>query len=89
LKIELVFGRRLTVESILQSETVEQLAVVLGGQDSHETLAVVAIQKTGSRLPFFCLGAGPMFRPMARRFGADQPFLGVRTDPAEWTHLSA
>ena len=25
---------------------------------------------------------------MARRFGPDQPFLGVRTDPSEWTHLS-
>jgi amino acid adenylation domain-containing protein len=88
LEIELAFGKSLTVESIFQSDTVEQLAVVLGSEDSHETPSVVAIQKTGSRPPFFCLGAGPMFRPMARRFGADQPFLGVRTDPAEWTHLS-
>jgi amino acid adenylation domain-containing protein len=88
LEIERVFGKSLTVECIFESETVEQLARVVGTQESHEAPAVVAIQKTGNRPPFFCLGAGPMFRPMARRFGRDQPFLGVRTNPAEWTHLS-
>ena len=64
LEIERVFGKNLTVETIFQAETVEQLALVLGSQDAHERPAVVAIQKTGSRPPFFCLGAGPMFRPM-------------------------
>jgi amino acid adenylation domain-containing protein len=87
LEIERVFGKKLTVATIFEAETVEQLARILDQQSFQES-SMVAIQKSGSNPPFFCLGAGPMFRSLARRFGPDQPFLGVRVDPAEWTHLS-
>ena len=30
-----------------------------------------------------------MFRPLAKRFGPDQPFLGVRVEASDWTHLPA
>ena len=42
------------------------------------------IQAGGSRLPFFCLGAGPMYRELARLLGPEQPFLGpVLPRPSE------
>jgi amino acid adenylation domain-containing protein len=88
IEIECVFGRKLSVAAIFQAETVEQLAAVIDQCEFEDSSLVIPIQKSGSNPPFFCLGAGPMFRALARRFGPDQPFLGVRADPSEWTHLS-
>ena len=44
---------------------------------------VAFIKPDGSRPPFFCVGAGPFFLPLAKRFHRDRPFLGLTLqDPA-------
>jgi thioesterase domain-containing protein/acyl carrier protein len=89
LEIEQAFGKMLTVEDIFEAETIERLARVLDQQKLQHSSTMVAIQRSGSNPPFFCLGAGPMFRPLAKRFGPDQPFLGVRVEASDWSHLTA
>jgi aspartate racemase len=50
---------------------------------------VVPIQPTGSKPPFFCIGAGPIFRPLALRLGLDQPFFGLTTIKSDMRDLPA
>jgi oxalate---CoA ligase len=38
---------------------------------------VAFIKPDGSRPPFFCVGAGDFFFPLAKRFHREQPFLGL------------
>jgi aspartate racemase len=79
-RIEHAFGKKLSMAAIFEAPTIEQQASVLGNSSTLRwPLALVPIQPAGSRPPFFCFGfgAGPMFRPLARRLGSDQPLLGV------------
>ena len=50
---------------------------MLRDPDSLKLSQVYGIQPNGFRPPFFCVGAGPLFRTLANRLGIDQPFLGV------------
>lgn len=79
-RIEHAFGKKLSMAAIFEAPTVEQQAAVLGNSRALRwPSALVPIQPAGSGPPFFCfgLGAGPIFRPLARHLGSDQPLLGV------------
>jgi len=66
--------------TIFEAPTIEQQAAVLGNSRALRwPSALVPVQPAGSRPPFFCFGygTGPVFLPLARRLGFDQPLLGV------------
>jgi thioesterase domain-containing protein len=48
----------------------------------------VPIQPLGSMAPFFCFGAGPASRDLARQLGWDQPFFGVSLDQSDLQWLT-
>jgi amino acid adenylation domain-containing protein len=79
-RIEHTFGKELSMAAIFEAPTIEQQASLLGnGGALRRPSALVPIQPDGSKPPFFCfgLGAGPVFRSLARRLGSDQPLIGV------------
>jgi acyl carrier protein len=80
MRIEQLFGKRLSMATLFQAPTIRQSAVVLESQTSSSP-QVIPVQPAGSLAPFFCIGAGPLFRPLALRLGTDRPFLSLVTPP--------
>jgi len=79
-RIEQAFGKKLSMAAIFQAPTVEQQGAMLRNRSTLPQLsAVLPIQPAGSKPPFFCFGfdTGPVFLPLARRLGSDQPLLCV------------
>jgi natural product biosynthesis luciferase-like monooxygenase protein len=77
-QIQKEFGQRLPVATVLESPTIEALAIVLTGKETVTTVCrVIPLKPQGTRTPFICLGASPLFLPLARLLGPDQPFCGV------------
>jgi thioesterase domain-containing protein/acyl carrier protein len=79
-RIEQAFGKRLSMAAIFEAPTIEQQASMLRkGSIVLRHSAVIPVQPGGSQPPFFCFGfnAGPVFLPLARRLGSDQPLLSV------------
>lgn len=81
-RIEQSFGKKLSIVTVFQAPTIEMQALLL--RDGSATAVrwpsgVVPVQPGGSNPPFFCFGygAGPVFLPLARRLGPDQPVLGI------------
>jgi amino acid adenylation domain-containing protein len=75
-RVEHVFGRRLSMGMLFQAPTIRQLAGILENQ-VLSTPQLIPVQPAGSLAPFFCIGAGPLFRPLALRLGNDRPFLSL------------
>jgi amino acid adenylation domain-containing protein len=89
-RVEKALGQKLPVISIFQLPTISELAPLLVTPGSPQEVAgIVPIQPAGSRPPFFCIGAGPIFRPLALRLGLDQPFLGLTTVKSDMLDLPA
>jgi hypothetical protein len=57
--------------------TMERLAGMLRYPITLKRPQMFGIKPEWFRPPFFCVGAGPLFRTLANRLGIDQPFLGV------------
>lgn len=82
-RIEQEFGRNLPITALLRAPTVEQLAVLLQGETSHEDWSsLVPIQPQGSRPPLFVVhgagGAVIVYRDLAIHLGKDQPLYGLQ-----------
>ncbi len=78
-EIEQVMGAQLSIGDLFEAPTIERLALLVANYSSaRERPLLVAIQPAGSRPPFFCIGAGPLFRELAHRLGPDQPFLSLQ-----------
>ena len=75
-RIEQLFAKQLSMATLFQAPTIRQLAVVLENRVLSAT-QVIPVQPAGSLPPFFCIGAGPLFRPLALRLGTDRPFLSL------------
>jgi thioesterase domain-containing protein len=89
-RIGRVFGKQLSMAAIFQAPSVEQQALLLrNGITLPDATAVVPIQPAGSNSPFFLLGfgAGPIFLPLARRLGSEQPVLCVGLNLSEASQL--
>jgi thioesterase domain-containing protein/acyl carrier protein len=87
-RIEQLFGKRLSMATLFEAPTIGQLTPVLRDQVGSSS-RVIPIQPDGSSPPFFCFGAGPLFRPLADRLGTARPFLSLMpTDDAELKKLS-
>jgi amino acid adenylation domain-containing protein len=76
-RLEKALSMKITLATLMFAPTIERLAGLLRDPDSLKRPQVFGIQPDGFRPPFFCVGAGPLFRTLANRLGSDQPFLGV------------
>jgi len=77
LEIERHFNIEITIADLLAGPTIVQLAKVIDeAAPTRQPPQLAVIQPGGMRPPFFCLGAGPRYRELARRLGDEQPFLG-------------
>jgi phthiocerol/phenolphthiocerol synthesis type-I polyketide synthase E len=82
-QIERVFKVKLPLATLFDAPTIHELAQVLRSEAAPSGWSpLVAIRSTGSRPPFFCVhGAGGnvlIYRDLARRLGAEQPFYGLQ-----------
>jgi amino acid adenylation domain-containing protein len=82
-QIEKSFGKSLSVATLFQAPTVDELAKVLRQEGlSSSWSSLVPIQMEGSKPPFFAIHAGGghvlFYRDMARLMGPDQPFYGLQ-----------
>jgi thioesterase domain-containing protein/acyl carrier protein len=80
--IESSFNKKLEIGAIFEAPTIEKLAHVVGAAETVERLIhVIPLQTNGSRAPFFCIclfvGSGPVFMPLTKYLGEDQPFYGL------------
>jgi thioesterase domain-containing protein/acyl carrier protein len=77
-QIERTFGRTMSLALFLQSPTIEHISAFLGNEkEEARREQIVAIQREGSSAPLYLVDAGPLFRPLARRLGLDQPVFGM------------
>ncbi len=71
------FNQTLTLSALFEAPTVDQLADVVKGRKRRVDPRISPIQPHGSLPPFFCVGAGPLFRALTHHLGPEQPFLGL------------
>jgi thioesterase domain-containing protein len=84
-RLERELGTTLPLGAVFEAPTIESLALLLEAGDEtgrSRWTSLVPIQPNGSKPPIFCVhgGAGTILhlQPLARRLGADQPFLGLQ-----------
>jgi amino acid adenylation domain-containing protein len=82
-RIEQAFGKHLSIATLFQAPTIEQLAGILRQNGwSPAWSSLVAIQSGGSKPPFFCVhGVGGnvlRFYALAQHLGSDQPFYALQ-----------
>lgn len=94
-RVEQHFNIKLSVSSLFNAQTIEQLAHIIDHQQSDWT-PVVAIQPQGNKTPIFAIHAlGGMvfnYQPLAQALGNNQPFYGIQaygfeTEQTPFTHL--
>ncbi|MFN6486360.1 MULTISPECIES: non-ribosomal peptide synthetase [unclassified Nostoc] len=84
-QIKQQFGKDVSLTSLFQNPTIEQLATILQIDSDYESSScLVPIQPNGSKLPFFCLpGAGgePFYLyHLGRYLGEDQPLYSFQAN---------
>src|SRR5579875_1150254 len=82
-QIRAQFGRALPLSTLFQAVTIEQLAHILRQQtNSLLHSPVVALQRNGSKRPFFCIhpigGSVFAFAALAPHLGPGQPFYALQ-----------
>ena len=82
-QVQQQFGQNISLATLLQNATIEQMARVLRQQTAFLSWSpLVAIQPKGSKRPFFCVHPGPgsifCYLDLARHLGPDQPFYGLQ-----------
>jgi amino acid adenylation domain-containing protein len=87
-EVEESFAKELSMATLFEAPTIRELAVILESQAPSKP-GVIPVQPKGFRRPFFCVGAGPLFRPLALRLGTDRPFLSLMPSHLEIKQLSA
>ncbi len=77
-QIQKQFSQKLQLATVFNAPTIEALAAVLSARKTAAAVCrVIPIKPEGTRPPFICLGAGPLFLPLARLLGPEQPFYGL------------
>ncbi len=82
-EIEVLYGRRLPLATLLENPTVEDLARILRRDDWKASWSsLVKLQPKGSKPPLFCVHACGahvfIYTPLIRRLSTDQPVYGVQ-----------
>jgi thioesterase domain-containing protein len=93
-RIRKEFGREVPISFLLQSPTIERLAVLLRQNGSHlKRSAVVPIRAEGVWAPFFCVhpvgGNVLCYAPLARQLGTEQPFYAFQSPEPEQHTIEA
>jgi thioesterase domain-containing protein len=85
LEVERYWCVTITVADMFSAPTVAEFATVIDqAADRGQPPQLAIIQAGASLPPFFCLGAGPRYRELARLLGPKQPFIGpVHPRPSE------
>ncbi|MEY4518514.1 MAG: hypothetical protein RLZZ499_1113, partial [Cyanobacteriota bacterium] len=78
------FNQKLTLSTILQASTIEQLAKAISQQEYlPDSSYLVPIQPHGSKIPFFCIhgaqGEVLFLKSLANHLSRDQPFYAIRS----------
>jgi len=77
-RIEHTFGKRLPVATIFEAPTIAQLANHLRGEAAVVwPPRIIPLKPAGSRPPFWAIGGGASFLPVAHEMGPDQPVFGL------------
>jgi surfactin family lipopeptide synthetase A len=77
-RIEQEFDQSLSLAFVFQAPTIELMADWLRSPNqSLRARTIIEIQPRGLHSPLFWVRAGPRFRLLAEKLGADQPFLGL------------
>jgi amino acid adenylation domain-containing protein len=79
------FGRDLPISTLFRAPTVEQLAQELQPQKAPgNSSSLIAIQRSGSKPPFFCVHGGEgstlFLHRFAREMGPEQPFYAFEAE---------
>ncbi|MEO0458712.1 MAG: SDR family NAD(P)-dependent oxidoreductase, partial [Cyanobacteria bacterium P01_A01_bin.114] len=82
-QIDEVFGKNLPLATLFTTQTVEQLAELLGDTEGKQLWSsIVTIQPEGDKPPLFCIhGAGGnilMYRQLVAHLDPDQPIYGIQ-----------
>ena len=91
-EMEKVFGMHLSLATLFQAPTVEQLARVLSsaGLAGEAWSSLVPIETNGSNPPFFCAHANSgqvlFYRDLARHLGPEQPLYGLQSVGLDGRH---
>ena len=101
-RINEALGVAIPMSGVFERPTVAELATAIvaqqGGGRSSPWSALVRLQPTGSRRPFFCVhpagGTGTCYADVARLLGSEQPFyalqaLGIDGDCAARTDITS
>lgn len=75
-RINKAFETSLPITTIFNAPTVEQLADILRGRKAYS--ALVPVQTTGSRAPFFLIHSYLLYAGLPAVMGRDFPFYGLR-----------
>src|SRR5207237_10581296 len=88
-RIEKTFYIKLTLATLIEAQTVEQLSGVLSENVRRSWSPLVEMQPKGSRPPFFCVhgasGNVLIYRDLSRHLGPDQPFYGLQAQGLDGT----
>ncbi|MBN1569726.1 MAG: hypothetical protein JXA73_17915 [Acidobacteria bacterium] len=77
-RIEQEFGRKLPLDALFHAPTPASFSRLLREPGAVAALSrIVPMQPKGSLSPFFMVRPLPIYRPLARRFPQDRPFLGI------------
>jgi thioesterase domain-containing protein len=77
-RIEVEFGRILSMAVIFYAPQLDKLAAVLNETAFASRLPrVIAVQPNGSRPPLFWMDDGEAMRPLVEALGLDQPFFDI------------
>jgi amino acid adenylation domain-containing protein len=83
-KIEMEFGRRLSMAALFAAPTIARVAELLRDTSLIGRIPrTINLQPAGTREPLFWIHGGPPFRALASKLGTNRPFLGVDFDRDE------
>jgi FkbH-like protein len=82
-EIEKTLGKKLTLSTLFQASTIEQLASVIRQEEQSSSLSsLVPIKPTGSKPPLFLIHAKGtsvlLYRDLAERLDSEQPVYGLQ-----------
>ena len=90
-RIEVHFGKRIKLNTVLKAPTIEQLAQKISEGESAdpEYNYIAVLQNSGSMPPIFAINTASAFYSLSRKLGPNQPFIALNLfDPTDSANFS-